>query len=258
MLLLGKKIIVTGGARGIGESLVRAFVREGALVASLDVNDELGNKVIASLAEKDRSRAFYINCDVKSRSQVNSVFDLASQRMNGLDVLVNVAGVQRHCNPENIDDDMYDFLFDVNVRGTMHTNGAAYRIMKPSGSGNIINFGSESGLTGEINNALYASTKAAVHCWTRTVARQWGPDGIRVNAVLPYVATPLYDEFRASLSPEMLAAHEAETRHAIPLGGKFGTPDRDLAPVVVFLASEGSRFMTGQMIPVDGGFISVR
>ena len=124
--------------------------------------------------------------------------------------------------------------------------------------GSIINFGSESGLTAEINNAVYGASKGAVHTWTRSVAREWGPKGIRVNAVLPYVVTPMYAEFRAALSPEGLAAHDKATAEQIPLGGKFGDPNEDLAPVLVFLAGSGSKFMTGQMIAVDGGLISVR
>ncbi len=90
------------------------------------------------------------------------------------------------------------------------------------------------------------------------MAREWGPAGIRVNAGLPYVVTPMYAEFRAALSPEDLAAHDKATAEQIPLGGKFGDPAEDLAPVMVFLASDESRFITGQLIPVDGGLISVR
>ncbi|MES2261749.1 MAG: SDR family oxidoreductase [Pseudomonadota bacterium] len=258
MRLHGKKIIVTGGAQGIGESIVRSFVAQGAIVTSMDVNDGPGHEVVAQSNRQGPGRAIYLHCDISQRADVESAFAKASETMGGLDVLVNVAGVHRHCQPDHIDDALYDTLFDINVRGTMHTNGVAYKLMAGNGSGNIINFGSESGLTGELNNALYAATKAAVHAWTRTVARQWGPDGIRVNAVLPYMITPMYEHFRNALSPDALAAHDAETKIAIPLGGKFGNAARDLAPVMVFLASDDSHFITGQMFPVDGGLVSVR
>jgi 3-oxoacyl-[acyl-carrier protein] reductase len=258
MKLAGKTIIITGGAQGIGASLVRACVAQGASVTSMDVNDALGEAVAADASSFGVGHASYRHCDVSSRAQVESAFAHASEAMGGLDVLINVAGVHRHCQPEQIDDALYDLLFDINVRGTMHTNGVAHRLMLKNGVGNIINFGSESGLTGERNNALYAATKAAVHTWTRTVARQWGPDGIRVNAVLPYVVTPMYENFRNALSAQELAAHDAETKVAIPLGGRFGDCARDLAPVLVFLASDDSRYITGQMFPVDGGLISVR
>lgn len=257
--LEGKRIIVTGGAQGIGASIVRAFLAEGAKVASMDMNDTLGQQVISDTSDSHpQCQGHYYHCDIANRNQVEQAFSAAHEDLGGLDVMVNVAGIHRHCPPDAIYEDLYSLLFRVNVLGTMNTNAVAYNLMKGQRTGNIINFGSESGLTGEINNALYASTKAAVHTWTRNVARQWGPDGIRVNAVLPYMVTPMYQEFRNALSPEELAAHDAATKNDIPLGGKFGDADKDLAPVMVFLASDASRFITGQMLPVDGGLISVR
>jgi 3-oxoacyl-[acyl-carrier protein] reductase len=177
--------------------------------------------------------------------------------MGGLDVLADIVGVHRHAATHEVPDDVLQWTYAINVNGTIYTNGAAYRHMQDRG-GSIINFGSESGLTAEVNNAVYGSSKAAVHAWTRSVAREWGARGIRVNAVLPYVVTPMYAEFREALSPEDLAAHDRATAEQIPLGGKFGDPDQDLSPVLLFLAGEGSRFITGQLIPVDGGLISVR
>jgi 3-oxoacyl-[acyl-carrier protein] reductase len=258
MDLVGKKIIVTGGAQGIGESVVRAYAAAGATLASMDMNDTLGEKVVDEVTRKGPGSARYYHCDISKRAEVESAFAKAVADIGGLDVMVNVAGVHRHSPPDEIPEELYDFLFRINVLGTMNTNGVAFKYMREKGVGNIINFGSESGLTGEINNGLYAATKAAVHTWTRNVARQWGPDGIRVNAVLPYMVTPMYEAFRKALTPEQLAAHDAETKTAIPLGGKFGDSARDLAPVMVFLASDASHFITGQMFPVDGGLISVR
>ncbi|MDX1297090.1 MAG: SDR family oxidoreductase [Pseudomonas sp.] len=257
--LEGKRIIVTGGAQGIGASVVRAYVAAGATVASMDMNDALGQQVVAeAIKHHPDCNARYYHCNIAERTAVEKAFAAATEDMGGLDVMVNVAGVHRHSPPDAIAEELYDMLFRINVLGTINTNAVAYRLMKDQGSGNIINFGSESGLTGEINNALYAATKAAVHTWTRNVARQWGPDGIRINAVLPYMVTPMYIDFRNALSPEDLAAHDAATKADIPLGGKFGDADTDLAPVMVFLASEASHFMTGQMFPVDGGLIAVR
>jgi 3-oxoacyl-[acyl-carrier protein] reductase len=130
--------------------------------------------------------------------------------------------------------------------------------MKAAGGGAIVNFGSEAGFTAEPNNAVYGATKGAVHTWTRSVAREWGPAGVRVNAVLPYMVTPMYQAFRDAMTPEDLARHDEETAQQIPLGGKFGDATKDLAPVMVFLASDDSHFITGQLIPVDGGLVSVR
>jgi NAD(P)-dependent dehydrogenase (short-subunit alcohol dehydrogenase family) len=257
--LEGKRIIVTGGAQGIGSSVVRAYVAEGATVASMDVNDALGQQTADGLNQEGYSGSVkYYHCDISKRADVESAFAAAIGDMGGLDVMVNVAGVHRHAAPDEIPEDLFDWIMKINVLGTMNTNGVAYKAMRDAGVGNIINFGSETGLTGEPNNGLYSAAKAGVHAWSRTVAKQWGPDGIRVNYVLPYMWTPMYDDFRTALSPEALAAHEAETKLSIPLGGKFGDADRDLAPVMVFLASDASHFMTGQMFPVDGGLVTGR
>lgn len=258
MELSGKRIIVTGGSQGIGEAAVRAYVRAGAQVFSLDMNEELGSAVAADASAAGPGSARFLQCDVSNRAEVDTAFDAAAAAMGGLDVLAHIAGVQRHAPTHDVPEDMLAWIFAINVNGTIHTNGAAYRHMVKQGSGAIINFGSESGLTAEINNAVYGASKAAVHTWTRSVAREWGPKGIRVNAVLPYVVTPMYAQFRAALSPEDLAEHDKATAEQIPLGGKFGSADDDVAPVLVFLAGEGSRFITGQLLPVDGGLISVR
>ena len=257
MKLTGKRIIVTGGSQGIGEAVVRAYVKAGAHVFVLDVNEELGGKVASEANAAGPGSARFLRCDVSNRAEVDATFDQAAKELGGLDVLAHVAGVHRHAPTHQVPDETLSWMFAINVNGTIYTNGAAYRHMVNTG-GAIINYGSESGLTAEINNAVYGASKAAVHNWTRSVAREWGAKGIRVNAVLPYVVTPMYAKFRAALTPEDLAAHDKATAEQIPLGGKFGDPDKDLAPVMVFLASEASRFITGQLLPVDGGLISVR
>lgn len=257
MKLVGKRIIITGSAQGIGQAVMEAYVAEGARVYALDMNEELGIRSAEAANRRGPGTAKFLKADVSNRGAVDAAFAAAVGDLGGLDVLAHIAGVHRHAPTHDVPDDLLKWLFAVNVNGTIYTNGAAYRFMKVAG-GAIINFGSESGLTAEVNNAVYGASKAAVHTWTRSVAREWGRLGIRVNAVLPYVVTPMYTSFRAALSPEELAAHDRSTAEQIPLGGKFGDPAIDLAPVLVFLASEASRFITGQLLPVDGGLISVR
>jgi NAD(P)-dependent dehydrogenase (short-subunit alcohol dehydrogenase family) len=256
MSLQGKKIIVTGGAQGIGAAAVRAFVAAGASVFALDVDREQGARTAETASASGPGRADFLPCDVSDRAQVDDAFDHAASAMGGLDVLAHIAGVHRHAPTHDVPDDTLAWLMAVNVNGTIYTNGAAYRHMANGGA--ILNFGSESGLTAEVNNAVYGASKAAVHTWTRSVAREWGARGIRVNAVLPYIVTPMYERFREALTPAELDAHDRATAEQIPLGGKFGDADTDLAPVLLFLASDASRFITGQLIPVDGGLISVR
>lgn len=252
MQLEGKRIIITGGAQGIGASVVRAYAAEGAQVASLDVLDELGEQVAADAGQKGPGAVHFYHCDISIRSEVENGFATAVRQLGGLDVLANIAGVERGAPAEAIDDPDLDLILNVNVKGTVYTNQAAFKYMQDLG-GRIINFGSGAGLDPYPNGAHYSASKGAVHSWTRTAAHEWGKYGITVNAVLPVIWTPMYDEYRARMTPEELQAHDAEMAVRIPIGGRLGDPDRDLAPVMVFLASEGARFITGQIIPVDGG-----
>jgi NAD(P)-dependent dehydrogenase (short-subunit alcohol dehydrogenase family) len=250
MLLRERKIIVTGGASGIGAATVRAYAREGARVAALDVNDEGGRRVAAEAGASVR----YHHCDVACREEVLAVFERAVDDLGGLDVLAHAAGVERGAPAEAIPEAEWDLVFAVNAKGTLHTNQAAFRHMRERG-GRIINFGSGAGIRGQPGSAHYSAAKAAVMAWTRTVAQEWAPYGITVNAVVPAMWTPMYDAHRARMSDAERATHDRMMRAAIPLGGQLGDPDRDLAPVMVFLAGDGARFITGQAIAVDGGMI---
>ena len=258
MQLEGKRILVTGGAQGIGAAIVTAYTAEGASVYSYDLNEVGGQKTAEEATAAGPGTAKFTRLDITDGAATESLFQSAAQELGGIDVLVNIAGLQRSAMAEDITDDLFDAIFRVNVLGTIHTNQSAYRIMKQAGTGAIINFGSMSGFTGELSNSTYGSSKGAVHTWTRTVAREWGPSGIRVNAVLPYVNTPMFEKYTSSLAPEELAAYQEQLRKDIPLGGTFGNAEKDLAPVLVFLASDASHFITGQLLPVDGGFAAVR
>ncbi|MFC9838744.1 SDR family NAD(P)-dependent oxidoreductase [Rhodococcus sp. NPDC127530] len=258
MQLEGKRILVTGGAQGIGAAIVKAYAVEGATVRSYDLNEEGGRAVAKEAGDVGPGTVEFARLDITDGDATESLFRTAAEELGGIDVLVNIAGLQRSAMAEEITDDLFESIYRVNVLGTIHTNQSAYRIMKSAGTGAIVNFGSMSGFTGELANATYGSSKGAVHTWTRTVAREWGPSGIRVNAVLPYVNTPMFDKYTSSLGPEELAAYREQLRKDIPLGGTFGSAERDLAPVLVFLASDASHFITGQLLPVDGGFAAVR
>lgn len=255
--LLGKRIVVTGAARGIGQAIVRAYVRHGAQVVAMDVRKDLGESATAAANEQGPGTAVFVPADVSSRFEVEQAFRCVADRWGALDVLVHAAGVERRCPAEDIDDTGWDLLFDSNARSTMLTNQASFRLMC-EGGGRILNFGSDSGLAPHIEGAHYSAAKAAAMAWTRSVAHEWGEYGITVNAVLPAIRTPMYEEYRARRSSEELAAHDEKMRVRIPLGGGLGDADRDLAPVMVFLAGDGARFITGQLIPVDGGKCYVR
>jgi NAD(P)-dependent dehydrogenase (short-subunit alcohol dehydrogenase family) len=248
MQLAGKRIIVTGGANGIGAATVRVYAREGARVVSLDVEDEAGRRAAA-----DAGAAFH-HCDIARLEEVDRVFDEVVGAMGGLDVLANVAGVEGPKPAEDITEAELDRILGVNLKGTVFTNQAAFRHLRARG-GRIINFGSGAGIRGQRGSAHYSASKAAVMAWTRTVAQEWARYGITVNNVVPAMWTRMYDSYRKHLSPDELRMHDLGMQQAIPLGGRLGDAERDLAPVMVFLAGDGPRFVTGQCFVVDGGMV---
>ena len=172
--------------------------------------------------------------------------------MGGLDGLVNAAGIERHVAPEDITDEQWQEMMSVNVTGTFLTNQVAFGYLVGAG-GRILNFGSDAGLVNYPNAAHYSATKGAVMSWTRSVAAAWGRYGITVNSVVPAIWTPMYDDHRAVFDEQELATHDAAMAEVIAIGGKLGDPVRDLAPVLVFLLGDGARFITGQLISVNGG-----
>ncbi len=258
MQLEGKRIVVTGGARGIGESALRAFVREGASVASLDVLDEAGERVAREATASGPGVATYRHCDVSRRAEVGVAFGSAVVELGGLDALVNVAAVERRAPAEDIGDEEWDLTMNVNLRGTFLTNQAAFPHLRDNGGGRILNFASGAGLYPYVNGAHYSASKGAVIAWTRTIAHEWARHRITANAICPVIWTPMYEESRARYNEEELAAHEALMAKRIPLGGRSGDPDTDMAPVLVFLVGDGARFMTAQIISVDGGMNPLR
>lgn len=252
--LQGKRLVVTGTAGGIGAAALRGLVAAGAAVAALDVSDEAGCAEVARAAALGPGDACYYHCDIRSRTEVDAVFDEAVAWLGGLDGLVNIAGVERAAPAESISDTDWDLMFDVNARGTLNTNQAAFRHLRERG-GRILNFGSAAGVMGLPGCAHYSAAKAAVLGWTRTVAKEWGQYGISVNAAAPGMWTPMYETHRSRMDADALQAHDAMMARLIPLGGKLGDPDRDMTPFLVFMMSDGGRFITGQTLAVDGGLM---
>lgn len=242
MQLKGKRIIVTGGASGIGAAATKVFAGEGAQVVSLDL--QLARPQPGVLGQV---------CDVADPCSVDQAFAEACKQLGGLDVLVHAAGIAPNVAVDDLKLAQWQRVMAVNAGGTFLTNQAARQRMVAGGR--IINFASAAGVIGQPGKAHYAASKGAVLAWTRTVAREWGPAGITVNAICPAMWTPMYDATRASMSAPTLAAHDAFMTSYIPLGGRLGDSERDLAPVLVFLAGDGARFVTGQTLMVDGGMV---
>ncbi len=258
VLLKDKRIVVTGSARGMGAATVNAYVAEGARVIGMDVTDDEGRRLASAANDQGPGSAQYLHVDVADADSVASAFAEANQRLGGIDVLAHPAAIQRSSDAGDVTVADWDLMFAVNVRGTMLTNQAAFGYMKAAGGGSIINFGSISGQRAEPTAAAYSAAKGAVHAWTRTAAGTWGEHKVRVNAILPAMATPMYLEARARSTEQQNTESYWRNLHSIALGQDYGDPEQDLGPVMVFFASDASHFITGQMVPVDGGQTNVR
>jgi len=247
----GKRVIVTGGASGMGEAIVRDLCNRGALVASLDANESDGARIAAEAG------ACFRRCDVSSEASMQEATTFAAHELGGLDALVHAAGIAPGEAAQSITSAEWDRVFAVNARGTFLANQAVFPFLRDQG-GRIINFASSAGVLGYPGKAAYAASKGAVLAWVRTVAHEWGRFGITVNAIAPAIATPMYATTRSMMTPEQLRAHDDMLARDMPLGGRLGSAERDLAPVIRFLISDDSRFITGQTLAVDGGILKVR
>ena len=245
--LVGKVAIVTGGASGIGGAVTRAFVARGAKVVMVDLNAEAGEAVVADLGDD----VVFLRGDVSDRAVADAAVARAIETFGKLDALVNNAHASRQGMFVDQTQEMWDLSFGTGFLATRNFMLAAYSELKKT-RGAVVNYGSGAGLEGQPTQASYAAAKEAIRGLSRVVANEWGPDGIRVNVVCPMALTDGVATWKSAY-PDMYA--EAESK--VPLG-RFGDPATDVAPIVAFLCSDDSRYMTGQTVMADGGAIKLR
>ncbi len=235
--------IVTGAARGLGQTIACDLAASGAIVACIDVNEELLAETVKSI-EASGGKAAAFPCDVTDGDRVTEVVKTVAKQFGRLDILVNNAGVTRDNLVMRMKDDEWDLVLGINLRGTFLFTRAAAKPMSKGKRGRIINVASVSGLMGNPGQANYSASKAGVIGLTRTVSRELSKRNITVNAVAPgFIAT----DMAAKLGDEIIEQITAET----PLG-RLGSP-QDVADAVLFLASEAASFITGHVLVVDGG-----
>ncbi len=243
MRLHGTVAIVTGGGSGMGAAIAETFAREGAHVAVVDVDADAAKAV----ARKIGNTAIAIKCDVTKRSDIDAAVVETASAFGGLNVLVNNAGVAHVNKPLlDIDEKEFDRVFAVNVKGLFMFTQAAVPLLRGKG-GVIINIGSTAGLRPRPGLSAYNATKGAVHNLTKTLAVELAPDKIRVCAIAPVATdTPLLPTFLGP-APGMREKFIA----TVPLGRLAMA--QDIADAALFLASDEAKFLTGNIMEVDGG-----
>ncbi|WP_181780572.1 glucose 1-dehydrogenase [Pseudonocardia pini] len=233
----GRTVVVTGAARGVGRALAERFQTAGASVVMVDFDADALKETAAEIG------AIGIAADVSDTAQVNDVLEQAVADTGRLDVVVNNAGILRDGMLWKLSDDDYEAVMAVHAGGTFRFTRAAVPHFRRQGGGRVINVTSYTGLRGNVGQSNYSMAKAGIIGFTKTAAKELAHFGITVNAISPNAQTRMIESIPEGKLAEMTAA--------IPLG-RFGAPV-EMAAAVAFLASDEAAYITGVVLPVDGG-----
>jgi NAD(P)-dependent dehydrogenase (short-subunit alcohol dehydrogenase family) len=240
--LVGRRALVTGAARGIGAAIARALADAGARVAICDIDEE-GTRATAAALDG----ALAAPCDVSSTEQVDRVVGWAAEQLGGLDILVNNAGILGTWKLAETGDEQWLRVIDVNLNGVFRTTRAALPLLLESGRGRVISLASITPIRGEARTTAYAASKGGVIGFTKALSREVARRGVTVNGLAPgYI-----------LTDQTAATFEGEHRESILAQvtmREFGSP-QDIAGAAVYLASDAARYVTGQILVVDGGVV---
>ncbi|MBB3183690.1 NAD(P)-dependent dehydrogenase (short-subunit alcohol dehydrogenase family) [Halomonas fontilapidosi] len=245
MRMKGKNVIVTGGASGIGLASVERCLEEGASVVIADLEGGDGQVQAARLDDRYDGRCLFKACDVTDTAQVDRLFADTVAELGSVEAVFNNAGIGGICPTDELSDDDYLKVIDINLNGVFRVARAALRVMYRQGGGSIVNCASILGVFGQSQTAAYTAAKGGVVNMTRTLAIEAAPKGVRVNAIGPgYIDTPLLEALDDDMLQGLIGLH--------PIG-RLGRP-AEIANAFLFLASDEASFVTGAHLLVDGGF----
>jgi NAD(P)-dependent dehydrogenase (short-subunit alcohol dehydrogenase family) len=247
--LHGQKVIVTGGSKGIGKDIALSFAKLGAKVI-ITGRDESALSSTADQLKELQSECSYIVCDMQDVKNIYEMVDEAYIRNNGIDVLVNNAGINIPKPAIEVTEDDWDRVLDTNLKGVFFSSQRAGKYMIPQRKGKIINIVSQMAFVGYVKRAAYCSSKGGAVQLTKALAIEWAPYNIKVNAVAP---TFIETDLTKKMFEDQSFYQDVVSR--IPLG-KLARPS-DITGSVLFLASEMSDFITGETIKVDGGWTAI-
>ena len=237
--------IITGGGRGIGRTTALLFAQEGARIVVADVDEVGGQETVAAIEDRG-GEAVFVATDVADADQTRALAEAAVDAFGQVDILVNNAGITRDATLKKMDEEAFDLVVDVNLKGVFNCTKAVLPYMKESPHGRILNAASVVGLYGNFGQTNYVASKSGVIGMTKTWARELGREGITVNAVAPgFVETTMVE----TVPDKVMAMLKEKT----PLR-RLGRPE-DIANAYLFLASDEAAFITGTVLSVDGGLV---
>ena len=243
MGLAGKVAMVTGAAQGIGKAVALLLARNGADIIVADINLEKAEETAKEIQALGR-KALAVKVDVGNLDDVIRVVQTVLEEFSQIDILVNNAGINRDKLILRMTEEDWDVVLKINLKGTFNCTKAVVRHMSKQRSGKIVNIASVVGEMGNAGQANYAASKAGVIGFTKTIAREFAQRGININAIAPgYIETPMTDVLAEKVKEQL--------RRLIPME-RLGKPE-DVAEAVLFLVSEASSYITGQVLNVNGG-----